>query len=109
MTAAPDVEIVDEGSATRLVLTGEIDVSVAAKLMTYAEQLVATGPTAITVDLSGATFLDSSGVGALVSMTNAAADAGLGAVQLKPGPRNVMRVIEIVGLLDVFELVAEEG
>ncbi len=105
MTVAPDVQIVDDGSSTRLVLTGEIDVSVAAQLATSAQQIVAAAPAAIVVDLSGATFLDSSGVGALVSLSNTAADAGLGRVQLKPGPRNVMRVLDIVGLQDVFELI----
>jgi anti-sigma B factor antagonist len=104
VTALPDVRIVEEGSTARLVLTGEIDVSIAAKLITHAERLVAAAPASIIVDLSGTTFLDSSGVGALVSLSNAAAGAGLGTVQLEAGPPNVMRVLEIVGLKDAFEV-----
>lgn len=105
VTVPPHVQIVDEDSCTRLVLTGEIDVSVAAELATSAEQVVAAAPAAVVVDLSAATFMDSSGVGALVSLSNAAAEAGLRPVQLVPGPRNVMRVLDIVGVHDVFELI----
>lgn len=107
MTGTPDVQIVDDGSSTRLVLIGEIDVSVAATLASAAELIVAAAPPAIVVDMAGATFLDSAGVGALVSLSNAAADAGLGPVRLRPGPRNVMRVLEIVGLQDAFELISD--
>jgi anti-anti-sigma factor len=105
VTALPDVHIVDEGSTARLVLTGEIDVSIAAKLMSHAERLVGSAPKSIVVDLSGTTFLDSSGVGALVSLSNAANAAGISPVRMKPGPPNVMRVLEIVGLQDVFDVI----
>jgi anti-anti-sigma factor len=105
VTVAPDVQIVDDGRSTRLLLFGEIDVGVAARLAAAAELVVAATPAMIVVDLSATTFLDSSGVGALVSLSNAAAAAGLGTVRLRPGPRNVMRVLDIVGLQDVFELI----
>lgn len=103
MAAAADVQIVNEGSIASLVLTGEIDVSVAPQLLTYADRLLASAPSEVVIDLADTTFLDSAGVGALVALRNAAAQAGVGSVRLRPGPSNVMRVLGIVGLTDTFD------
>jgi anti-sigma B factor antagonist len=103
MTAVQEVQVLAEGSAPRLVLTGEIDVSVAAQVVAAGQQVLAARPEQVIVDLSGATFLDSAGIGALVTVSNAAADAGGTRLALRPGPHNVMRVLQIVGLADMFD------
>jgi len=105
----PEVSTVNEDGTARLVLTGEIDVSIAPAVVSHAEQLLAGRPHTVIVDLSAVTFLDSAGIGALVTLSNSASDAGIGSVRLVPGPRNVMRVLQIVGLTDVFDLPEEPG
>lgn len=56
---------------------------------------------AIVIDLAECTFLDSSGVGALVTVRNAARDAGL-KIFVQEAPERVRRVLEVTGLLDYF-------
>ena len=102
MTAVPDVHVDTQGSTATITLTGEIDVNVAGELITAVSRALESGPEVVVVDLSGATFLDSAGVGALVMLNNSALGAGVASVRLKPGPPNVMRVLEMVGLDDLF-------
>lgn len=56
---------------------------------------------AITIDLAACTFLDSSGVGALVTIRNAARDAGM-KLYVRGASERVKRVLEVTGLLDYF-------
>jgi len=109
LTGIPEVTVVSEDGTARLVLTGEIDVSIAPAVVSHAEQLLAGRPRAVVVDLTAVTFLDSAGIGALVALNNAAGEAGVPTVQLVPGPPNVMRVLQIVGLTGVFDVVGEPG
>jgi anti-sigma B factor antagonist len=99
-----DVQLVPEGGGVRIRLSGAIDLSVSARVTAVAEQALARGPRAITVDLSDTTFLDSSGIGALVGLTNQASATGAPPVKLVAGPANVMRVLDIVGVTEVFDL-----
>jgi anti-sigma B factor antagonist len=98
------VSVERDGPTVRLVLTGEIDLSAAPDVAVHAEQALAGDPEIVVVDLSAATFLDSSGIGALVVLTNAA-ERKTTTLQLKPGPPNVMRVLDLVGLTETFQLV----
>jgi anti-anti-sigma regulatory factor len=61
------------------------------------------GEGAVTLDLSGSTFLDSSGLNSILALRNAAVDSGR-SVRMGQGPENVMRVLAMVGLDDVFEM-----
>lgn len=56
---------------------------------------------AIIVDLAECTFLDSSGVGALVTVHNTARDAGI-KLFVRGADDRVKRVLEVTGLLDYF-------
>jgi anti-sigma B factor antagonist len=95
---------VADADRLRLVLSGAIDVSVAAEIAALADSALAVHTGDVVVDLADVTFIDSSGVGALVALNNALADRGLGALYLRPGPPNVMRVLHLVGLDEVFQL-----
>jgi anti-sigma B factor antagonist len=55
----------------------------------------------IVIDLSECTFLDSSGVGALVTVRNAARDAGM-KIFVQGASDRVKRVLEVTGLMDCF-------
>jgi anti-sigma B factor antagonist len=96
--------IVADGDRLRLILSGAIDVSVAAEIAALAEAAVAGHTGDVVVDLTDVSFIDSSGVGALVGLNNSLADRGLGTLHVRPGPPNVMRVLHLVGLDEVFHL-----
>ena len=86
-------------------VVGEVDLA-------SAEQVRETGRAAvdaarsggqIAVDLREVTFLDSTGVGALVDIANAAAAEEVRVV-LRSAPERVRRILEITGLLDRFTM-----
>jgi anti-sigma B factor antagonist len=97
-------QIVADGDRLRLVLSGDIDVRVAAEIAALADSAVAAHTCDVVVDLADVTFIDSSGIGALVALNNSLADQGPRTLYLRPGPPNVMRVLRLVGLDDVFQL-----
>lgn len=80
---------------------GEIDVAVAEEFSAAISGLVDTGAPVVTVDLEHVVFIDSSGLGALVTASQRAASRGATVVVRNPqGP--VRRVFEITGLLETF-------
>lgn len=92
------------GGAVRLVVSGEID-------MSNAQQVRDAGIAAVTaadvselgVDLSAVTFLDSTGLGALVAVRTAGADRSR-AVRITAASPRVRQVIEVCGLSAEFGL-----
>ncbi len=76
-------------------LVGELDMATADGL---AEALTAI-PGSLVIDLAGVTFMDSSGIAALVKTNNQLTDTGRRLVLTRPAP-NVRKVLGIVGLLD---------
>ena len=55
----------------------------------------------LTLDLSGVTFIDSTGLGLVINTEQTARQEGV-ALTLVPGPREVHKVFEMVGLADVL-------
>ncbi len=55
----------------------------------------------LTLDLSDVTFIDSTGLGLIINTDQSARQEGF-ALHLVPGPREVHRVFEMVGLADVL-------
>jgi anti-sigma B factor antagonist len=87
----------DEGY-TVVAINGEHDLSTAPGLRSRLEQLIADGDPVV-VDLSAATFIDSSILGLLLQASRDAGDAGVGfAVAQADGAEAVRRVLEITGL-----------
>ena len=87
-----------------LVACGEIDLATAP---TFLEQLVAVAAEAHSpalVDLSGVTFLDSSGLNALVDARQRGQDPDVSLVLLNPSPV-CRRVLELTGLNRLFTIV----
>jgi anti-anti-sigma factor len=81
---------------------GDLDIESADAFITLGRTAVQQCSDAkIIVDLSGCTFLDSSGLGALVSVRNAACADGI-TMYLRGVPERVKRVLEMTGLLDYF-------
>jgi anti-sigma B factor antagonist len=90
-------------------LVGEIDLAWAETLREELHVALSTMSTRTVVDLSQATFLDSSAMGAIVSAGMRARDAG-GWVRLVGPPDNVRRVLELTQIdtvLGLYDSVAE--
>ena len=83
----PDVHVVE--------LHGELDIASAEGL---SNSLVELAGSTLVVDLSDLTFMDSSGIGALVRARNRIKDEGLGDLVLTRPGVIVRRALEIVGL-----------
>ncbi|MGW5265915.1 STAS domain-containing protein [Microbispora sp. NPDC004025] len=91
---------------TRIIACGEIDIGTAGHLYrAVLDVLRRQRPDRIEVDLARVTFLDASGVRALLMSRDAAAEVGCRLTVVEPG-RMARRVLEIVGLLETFGLAA---
>jgi anti-sigma B factor antagonist len=99
----------DAGVVVRV--TGELDMSTAPELTSSLTSASAGVEGAVTLDLTGVTFLDSSAIGALIAVGQELADRGR---SLRIGPRStvVSRVLEITGLSDssdAFHVLPEQA
>jgi anti-sigma B factor antagonist len=86
-----------------LEVTGELDLAVAPWLRDQLDALFVGGANTIVVDLSAATFLDSTALGVLVTALNRSRDLG-GQVHLIVHEPQILRVLRITGLDAEFTL-----
>lgn len=86
---------------------GDLDVSTSHKLLACIDDLLAEGRSRITVDLQAVTFIDSSGLGALVKAHKRAAGAPAELVVVRPRP-HIYRAMEISGILKVIHMAEPE-
>jgi anti-anti-sigma factor len=83
-----------------LMLSGELDLAAVDEFLEHAR--AALGPASVLeLDLSGVTFVDSTGLGALVRLREEAR-AGGSDVVLAQVPRQVARILDITGLSEIF-------
>ncbi len=81
---------------------GEIDIWTAPKLRTQWLELAATEqPDVFVVDLTEVTFLDSTGLGMLVSLRSAQQEHG-GSVQVRGANPMIVKVLQLTGLASRF-------
>jgi anti-sigma B factor antagonist len=102
MTSSPQ-PVDDPLALPTLAVTGELDLAVAPWLRDQLEALFVGGAHSIIVDLSGATFLDSTALGVLVTALNRSRDLG-GQVHLIVQEAQIIRVLRITGLDTEFSL-----
>ena len=103
------VEFADEGDRSVLTLTGELDIDSVGELREKAHQHMADGRCrALTLDLSGLTFLDSSGLGLLLEVRRLALGSQV-TFEMVNVPAGPARVIAIAGLTETFGLPAPDG
>lgn len=88
-------------------IRGEHDIYTAPQLREQLEEALTADPAGVVVDLSSATFLDSSILGALLEARRQALERGTGyAVSLGATPEpGIARILEITGLMPVFPVV----
>jgi anti-anti-sigma factor len=92
-----DVE--HDGDSTVVRAAGEVDIATAPQL----RQCIQAFTGVVVVDLSGVTFLDSSGINALIGSKNSLAESG-GALRLRGVQPPVRTVLAATGLADWFEV-----
>ncbi len=95
------------GDVIVVVVEGEHDIYTAPTLRDRLEEALGASPTGVIVDLSAATFLDSSILGALLEARRQALERTIGyVVSLGEDPEpGVQRILEITGLVPVFPVV----
>jgi anti-anti-sigma factor len=103
------VEILDVASASAgeqvtVSLTGELDLSTVAKVEEELRRVEASDATVVVLDLSGLTFLDSTGLRAVITADERARGQGRRFVIVK-GPDAVQRVFAITRLEERLEMV----
>jgi anti-sigma B factor antagonist len=87
------------GEAHVLRLSGELDLGSAAELEAAIVSICGSGPRAVSLDLRGLIFIDSSGLHAIISARERCAQLGCD-FRLIPGPPAVQRLFELTGMLD---------
>lgn len=81
---------------------GELDLATVPQVDRQVEELVAAGFKRIVLDLSGLSFVDSTGLRLFVKWSQAAAADGL-AFSFLPGNSTVERVLDVSGLRDALD------
>jgi anti-sigma B factor antagonist len=97
-------ERLERNGHSTLIVTGQIDMANAG---TFRRQLLAVAADAHSpafVDLSAVTFIDSSGLNALVAVRRSLEETDTSLVLLNPSPA-CQRVLEITGIDKIFEIV----
>ena len=97
------VEAEKQHGAT-VIVHGELDVSTAPRLQDRLYELIADGKHDITLDLAGMSFIDSTGLGVLVSTLKRTREAGGALVLRQPRPP-AKKVFEISGLSQIVDIV----
>lgn len=99
----PAFERVDRDGTATLVITGEVDLACADELREQLQAMAATGSAIGVVDLSGVTFLDSSGLGVLIAAKKHAVSADTDLALADPSPA-CRTVLSISGADQFFEI-----
>jgi anti-anti-sigma factor len=92
-------------SAGQLVICveGDVDLAVADQMRAACDNALGDCEQVLRIDLSGVSFIDSTGLGTLVLVHNAAQESGKHLVLVSPSER-VRRLLEITGMTDVFQV-----
>jgi anti-anti-sigma factor len=91
------VEVAPDRDVVRVSPVGELDMSTTGELTAEIRQLWRSGFSRVILDLRGATFIDSSGLHAIVD-EHAAATADGRDFSIIPGPPAVQRIFEVTGM-----------
>ena len=92
-----EMETRTEGDATVLICQGRLNMVAASRLKSRVDEVIANGSPRIVVDLAGVEFIDSSGLGALVSGLKTARQAG-GDLRLARAGEQVRTVLSLTNL-----------
>jgi stage II sporulation protein AA (anti-sigma F factor antagonist) len=103
-----DVESRVDGDRAIVTVRGDLDLQVAERVVAEIEKVEEGAPPLLVIDLSGLSFLDSSGMGVIAAAQARAVEAGRRIVLVRP-PYSVRRAFELSGFDDVIEVVDDLG
>lgn len=98
-----DIARMEYGGHPVVFVYGEIDVLTAPRLHETLHEVIAESPGSLLVDLANVTFIDSTGLGALVVAHRHLEERG-GRLRLVSVPPAVAQVLEVTGLMNRFEV-----
>lgn len=101
-----DIRTEQHPNQCEMTLRGEIDVYTAPNLKTALVEVIEGGCVNIVVDLDGVSFIDSSGLGVLVSALRRARERD-GAVRIVCTRDNILKIFRITGLDKVFPVFSD--
>jgi anti-anti-sigma factor len=93
------VDIHEDGDDVRVQPSGELDIATVPQLDARLHKARGGGPSALVLDLSNLSFIDSSGLRLVVAWSNRARDERFKLVAIRGGPE-IDRVFELTGLYD---------
>ena len=96
-----EIGSVHAGEPRDVSVRGEIDLATAPELEARVLGAFEGGPSSIVLDLAALTFIDSSGLRALVSLSKEARERG-SSFALRNVPRHAQRVLDLTGLSEYF-------
>jgi anti-sigma B factor antagonist len=99
---ALSVEVEHEGPAITLSVKGDLDAATAPELANLCLAAFDEGARELVIDLTDTSFLDSSGLRALIGARQLFADEG--ALRLSHASEPVLRLLDLTGLTDFFAL-----
>jgi anti-sigma B factor antagonist len=82
-------------------VTGELDIATAEQAYAYISKVIDSWPTPVSVDLSGLTFCDASGLGVLAKIARHARQAGR-QLRLTSARPSLLKIMRITGLDGTF-------
>jgi anti-sigma B factor antagonist len=88
---------VDPAGRATVTLVGSLDLESRGQLIETAGELLKAGPVGLVLDMAEVTFIDSTGIGAIVDLSHSAEELGMTFALARPSSR-VVRILEITGL-----------
>lgn len=98
-----DIATENAGASCTIVLNGEVDVYTSPRLRQQLNELIDGGCMNLVVDLQDLGFIDSSGLGVLVSALRKVKEQG-GTLRLVCAKESILKIFRITGLDKVFPL-----
>lgn len=100
-----DIKVACEGTSCRITVSGEVDVYTSPMLKAHIVDAIDAGCTDLVVDLEGVGFIDSSGLGVLVSGLRRVKERS-GSMRLVCTKDSILKIFRITGLDKVFPVFA---
>ena len=103
-----DITVERDGERAVIAVRGELDAYGAPNVEQIGSELLTDGITTFVVDMAGTTFLDSSGLRAILTLRKRV-EHGRGRFSLRAPSDAVTRLLDITGLTDYFGIGAEHS
>jgi anti-sigma B factor antagonist len=104
VSRTPATSVARTADAVTVALHGEVDVLTVDEVRMALAEVITSRPPLLEVDLADLSFIDSTGLGALIFGFQRARDEGV-AFRLARPTRGVRQVLVLSGLLEVVELI----